>query len=266
MKQQDLAATFQRITCFLLDMDGTIYLGDQLLDGTLEFLDALRATGRQAVFLTNNSSKCGASYVEKLQRMGITEPFLTVVTSGQATARYVLKAFPGQRPYLLGNDILKAEMLAMGVPVTNDNPDYVIIAFDTQLDYEKLTHVCDYVRTGLPYIATHPDFNCPTEDGFIPDIGATIAYIKASTGREPDLIVGKPYGTIVDDVLAQTDHKPEEMAMVGDRLYTDILTGLNHDIYSILVLTGETTQEMLDASDIKPDLVVDRLSSLIQWL
>lgn len=266
MNANDIAASLARIRCFLLDMDGTIYLGDQILDGTLAFLDALKTTGREAVFLTNNSSKSGVTYLEKLQRMGIAEPFLNVVTSGQATARYALHAFPGQRPYLLGNHVLRQEMELMGVPVTDTNPDYVIIAFDTELDYDKLTRVCDHVRAGLPYIATHPDFNCPTETGFIPDIGATIAYIKASTGREPDLIAGKPHATIVNDLLAQTGHNKEELAMVGDRLYTDILTGINHGITSILVMTGETTKEMLDASPIRPDIVVERLSSLIPYL
>lgn len=266
MNTNDIAARVGKIRCFLLDMDGTIYLGDQILDGTLAFLDALRRTGREAVFLTNNSSKSGTAYLQKLKRMGITEPFLNVVTSGQVTARYALETFPGMRPYLLGNRVLRQEMESMGVPVTDTNPDYVIIAFDTELDYDKLTCVCDHVRAGLPYIATHPDYNCPTENGFIPDIGATIAYIKASTGREPDLIAGKPHATIVNDLLRQTGHKKEELAMAGDRLYTDVLTGINHGITSILVMTGETTREMLDASPIRPDIVVDRLFSLSEYL
>ncbi len=266
MINADIAARVQRIRCFLLDMDGTIYLGDKLLDGTLAFLDALRRTGREAVFLTNNSSKSGETYVRKLTGMGISEPFLKVVASGQAAARYALANFPGKRPYLLGNRVLRREMEEMGVPVTDTNPDYVIIAFDTELDYDKLTRVCDHVRAGLPYIATHPDFNCPTEHGFIPDIGATIAYIKASTGREPDLIAGKPHATIVNDLLRQTGHSKDELAMVGDRLYTDVLTGINHGITSILVMTGETTQDMLNNSDIRPDIAVDRLASLIEWL
>ena len=148
----------------------------------------------------------------------------------------------------------------MRVPVTNDNPDYVIIAFDTQLDYEKLTLVrCVRWLPILPRIR----ISTVLPRMVYPDIGLHRLY-QGQHRAQPDLIVGKPYGTIVDDVLAQTDHKPERW-LVGDRLYTRS-DRINHDIYSILVLTGETTQEMLDASDIRPDLVVDRLSSLIQWL
>ena len=152
------------------------------------------------------------------------------------------------------------------MPGDNAHPRYVVIAFGTELDYAKMTAVCDAVRAGLPYIATHPDFNCPTETGFIPDIGAIIAFIKASTGREPDLIIGKPYGGIVRDALQVTGLAPETLAMCGDRLYTDIATGVNFGMTSILVMSGETTWEDLEKSKIKPRLVFDRLASMIEYL
>ena len=136
--------------------------------------------------------------------------------------------------------------------------------FDTY--YAKMTAVCDFVRAGLPYIATHPDFNCPTETGFAPDIGAIIAFIEASTGRRPDLIIGKPYGGIVEEALKATGLQKDELAMVGDRLYTDIATGRNFGILSILVLTGEATLQDVEASDVKPDLIFDRLSSMNPYL
>jgi NagD protein len=129
-----------------------------------------------------------------------------------------------------------------------------------------MTLLCDHVRAGLPYIATHPDFNCPTETGFIPDIGATIAYVKASTGREPDVIIGKPNGGIVEETLRVTGLKKEEMAMVGDRLYTDIATGVNFGMLSILVMSGETTAQMAAESAIKPGLTFGRLSDMIPYL
>lgn len=254
------------VRCFLLDMDGTFYLGDRLIDGSLDFLDKLAETGRQCLFLTNNSSKSAAFYVEKLKRMGVPEQFRQVLTSGQAAARYVLDRYPGKKAFLLANRIETAEMRSAGVPVDQDDPDYVLIAFDTELDYKKLTALCDHVRRGLPYIATHPDFNCPTETGFIPDIGATIAYVKASTGREPDVIIGKPYPGIVEETLRRTGLKKEEMAMVGDRLYTDILTGVRFGITSILVLSGETTREMADESQVKPDLTFGSLQDMIPYL
>lgn len=257
---------FRGIRCFLLDMDGTFYLGDALLEGSLNFLEALRRTNRKALFLTNNSSKDSRAYVEKLRRMGVTDPFLGVYTSGQAAGRYALASLPGKRAFLLGNAHLRAELTAMGVPLADDSPDYVLVGFDTTLDYAKMTRVCDLVRAGLPYIATHPDFNCPTEAGFIPDIGAIIAFIEASTGRRPDTVIGKPFRGIVDGALALTGVPAGETAMVGDRLYTDIATGLNFGMTSILVLTGEATMADVHASPIRPHLIFDRLSDIIPYL
>ena len=142
----------------------------------------------------------------------------------------------------------------------------MVIAYDTELDYEKMTAVCDFVRAGLPYIATHPDYNCPTETGFAPDIGAIIAFIKASTGREPQLIIGKPYSGIVKDALMVTGLQPDDLAMCGDRLYTDIATGVNFGMTSILVMSGETTWEDRAVSETKPTLTFDRLASMIPYL
>ena len=262
----DIRERLADIRCFLLDMDGTFYLGNRLIEGSLDFLAALERTGRQCLFLTNNSSKSAAFYEKKLEKMGVPTPFRRVLTSGQAAARYVTGRFPGQKAFLLANEIETEEMRTLGVNIDQTHPEYVLIAFDTELNYEKMTMLCDHVRAGLPYIATHPDFNCPTETGFIPDIGATIAYVKASTGREPDVIIGKPYAGIVDEALRVTGLKKEEMAMVGDRLYTDIATGRNFGMLSILVLSGETTREMAGASSIQPDLTFGQLSDMIPFL
>jgi len=262
----DIRERLAPVRCFLLDMDGTFYLGSQLIEGSLDFLEALGRTGRQCLFLTNNSSRSASFYREKLARMGVPEAYRSVLTSGQAAARYVTAAYPGKKAFLLANAIETAEMESLGVQIDRENPDYVLIAFDTELDYQKMTALCDHVRRGLPYIATHPDFNCPTETGFIPDIGATIAYVKASTGREPDLIIGKPYAGIVEETLRVTGLKKEEMAMVGDRLYTDIATGVNFGLTSILVLSGETTAKMAAASSIRPDLTFGRLADMIPYL
>ena len=141
-----------------------------------------------------------------------------------------------------------------------------MIGFDTTLTYQKMWDVCNFVRAGLPYIATHPDFNCPTETGFMPDIGAIMDFIEASTGRRPDLIVGKPYTGIVEAVLRRTGLKVNELAMVGDRLYTDIETGLRSGMLSILVMSGETTEEMLAESKTVPNLKFGRLSDMNELL
>ena len=262
----NLHDTLAPIRCFMLDMDGTFYLGDQLLEGSLAFLNKLRETGRRALFVTNNSSKSGQVYVEKLRRMGVTEPFLNVLTSGQTAARYCLKQFPGKKAFVLGNDLYKAELAQLGLPMDDTNPDYVLIAYDTSLDYAKMTKVCDFVRAGLPYIATHPDFNCPTETGFAPDIGAIMAFIEASAGRRPDLILGKPCSGIVEDALALTGLDKSQLAMVGDRLYTDIATGVNFGMLSVLVLTGESSREDVETSPVKPDLIFERLSDMKPYL
>ena len=252
----------QDVKLFLLDMDGTFYLGDRLIDGSLDFIDRVRATGRDFLFLTNNSSHNAAFYVEKLKKMGLVIPREKVMTSGEATCEKLKELYPGRRTFVLGNEFLLEEFAEAGIEVDMQRPEIVVIGFDTTLDYKKLQAVCDFVRAGLPYIATHPDFNCPTETGFMPDIGAIMAFIEASTGRRPDLVVGKPNTGIVEAVLRRTGLKTDELAMVGDRLYTDIETGLRSGMLSILVMSGETTPDMLAAAERKPDLVFDRLADM----
>ena len=257
-----------KVRCFLLDMDGTFYLGTQLIEGSLDFLDALERTGRTARFLTNNSSKSASVYAEKLRRMGVAESYRDVISSGHATVHYCLRIYPGKKAYLLGTDALRDEMSAMGLPLAEraEDADYALLAFDTGLVYDRLCAFCDLVRSGKPYIATHPDLNCPTETGFIPDVGSFMALIETSTGRRPDRIIGKPHEGIVEEALLRTGLKREEMAMVGDRLYTDVATGVNHGMAGILVLSGEATLADLAASEVKPDLVFERLREMIAFL
>lgn len=254
------------VKCFLLDMDGTFYLGGKRIPGSLEFIRKVVDSGRDFLFLTNNSSHDSDFYVKKLAGMGLSVSRDKVLTSGEATADELNRLYPGRRAFVLGNEYLLADMARAGIPVDPHAPEIVVVGYDTTLDYAKLTAVCDFVRAGLPYIATHPDFNCPTETGFAPDIGAIMAFIEASTGRRPDLIVGKPHAGIVSAALRRTGLSCGELAMVGDRLYTDIQTGINSGILSILVLSGETTPDMLAASDVRPDLVFDRLSDMIPLL
>ena len=250
------------VKLFLLDMDGTFYLGERILPGSLDFIEAVTKSGRDFMFLTNNSSHNADYYVKRLSRMGLDVGPEKVLTSTQVTAIKVCELYPGKRAFLLGNEYMLEEMRAGGVVIDQDNPEIVVIGYDTTLDYKKMTRVCDLVRAGLPYVASHPDFNCPTETGFAPDIGAIIAFIEASAGRRPDLIVGKPHRGIVEAAVARTGLEPRHMAMVGDRLYTDVETGLKHGMLSILVLSGETTPEMAAQSPIKPHLTFNRLSDM----
>jgi len=254
--------TLQDVKCFLLDMDGTFYLGGKLIEGSLSFIEKVVESGRDFLFLTNNSSHNANFYVEKLARMGLKVDRSKVLTSGEATADKINELYPGKRAFVLGNEYLVEDLREAGIPIDNENPEIVVAGYDTTLDYKKMTAVCDFVRAGLPYIATHPDFNCPTETGFAPDLGAIMAFIQASAGRMPDLIVGKPNPGIVEAALRRTGLKVNELAMVGDRLYTDIETGLRSGMLSILVMSGETTEEMLAASETRPDLKFGRLSDM----
>ena len=256
----------QDVRCFLLDMDGTFYLGENLIPGSLDFIRRVEETGRDFLFLTNNSSHNADFYVQRLKRMGLNVGREKVLTSGEATAAVLKENYPGKRAFVLGNEFLLEEMREAGVTVDQTDPEIVVVGYDTTLDYKKMTAVCDFVRAGLPYIATHPDFNCPTETGFAPDIGAIMAFIEASTGRRADLVVGKPHTGIVQAALRRTGLQVGQLAMVGDRLYTDIETGLKSGMLSILVMSGETTPEMLAAYPNKPDLVFDRLAEMIPLL
>jgi HAD superfamily hydrolase (TIGR01450 family) len=263
---QDYRKRLDPIRCFLLDMDGTFYLGNQLLCGSLEFLEKVQSTGRHVLFLTNNSSKSADAYVEKLRHMGVRDPFLQVLTSGQAAGRYALRTYPGESAYVLGTGMLRCELENMGIILNDQTPDYVMIGYDTTLDYVKMSKVCDLIRTGLPYIATHPDFNCPTETGYVPDIGAIIAFIEASTGRRPDIVIGKPNRGIVEEAMHTTGCRTDQLAMVGDRLYTDIAMSVRHGLLGVLVLTGETSRNDIVKSSDQPDLIVERLSDMIEYM
>ncbi len=251
------------IRTFALDMDGTVYLGEKWIPGAGEFLERIRATGRDYIFLTNNSSKNPAVYVEKLARMGLSVSEDAILTSGQATIWYLQKHFPGKKVFLLGNPLLQEEFLQAGIALEDEHPDVVVTGFDTSLTYAKMCKVCDFVRAGLPYLSTHPDYNCPTETGVIPDAGAIHAFIHTSAFRYPDRIIGKPNTDIVDYLLERLGTQDRgSIAMVGDRLYTDVAAGVNGGLHSILVLSGEATLKDAEASAIKPELIFDSVKEI----
>ncbi len=263
---EDAGHILDSIRCFALDMDGTIYLGEKWIDGAQDFLQKIIDSGREYVFLTNNSSKNAAVYVEKLHRMGLETDESRIVTSGQATIYYLQKHFQGKKVFLLGNPLLQREFEQAGILLEDEHPDVVVTAFDTSLDYQKMCKVCDHVRSGLPYIATHPDYNCPTETGFIPDAGAIHAFIHASAFRYPDRIIGKPNGDIIEYLTTRVSREREQIAMVGDRLYTDIAAGRNNGLKSILVLSGEATLHDALVSEVKPHLIFDSVKEMIPFL
>lgn len=263
---EDISSKLKNITCYALDMDGTIYLGEQWIDGARQFLEAVESAGKQYVFLTNNSSKGPENYVEKLGRMGLSVDKSRIVTSGQATIDYLKRNYPGKKVFLLGNELLTKEFLEEGIELSEEAAEVVVTGFDTSLTYAKMCRVCDYVRAGLPYIATHPDYNCPTETGFIPDAGAIHAFIHASAFRYPDHVVGKPCGDIMDYLARRMGVSKEETAMVGDRLYTDVAAGVNNGYTGILVLSGEATMDDVKQSDVVPDLIFTSVKEMIPHL
>lgn len=253
--------TLSDIQCFLFDLDGTIYLGDRLLPGAEEFTAHLEQIGIPFFFLTNNSSRSKNDYLKKLSRLGLPADPESILTSGEATAIHLKQQKSSARIALFGTPSLEAEFLARGFQLVTQSPDFVVLGFDTTLTYDKLWRLCDLVRAGAPYIATHPDINCPTPDGFMPDIGAIVAFVAASTGRQPDTIVGKPYPTIIAAAVKKSGCPTEQLAMVGDRIYTDIAMG-QVGITTILVLSGETKPEDIPNAPFQPDFVFDNLASL----
>lgn len=249
---------------FVLDMDGTFYLGNMLFPESLEFVEKVTASGARLVFLTNNSSATPEEYHKKLIRLGVPEGSFEVYTSGEATIRFLKDNYPNSSVYLLATPSVEKMFVDSGITLDEDNPDVAVLTYDKTLTFEKISKFCDFVREGILYIASHPDINCPTEKGFIPDVGSFMALIKTSTGREPSHIVGKPNPTILEMLIKEFDVDRTETVMVGDRLMTDIECGLRAGVTTALVLTGETTREMI--SDNPPFIVADNLLDLLEKL
>lgn len=254
---------------FLFDQDGTLYLGSQLYDFTIPLLEKIKATGRRYMFMTNNSSKSVADYIKKLEKMGITATREDFITSSQATAYYLKKHHPGKTVYVCGTASLVKELEMEGFTVTTnlDKVECIVMGFDTELTFQKLEDVSKLLltRKDLPYIATNPDLVCPTEFGSVPDCGSVCIMIKNATGREP-VVIGKPSPLMPELAMEHTGCTKEETAVIGDRIYTDVKSGLNAGITGILVLSGETTREILAASEDKPHLVLESAREILEAL
>lgn len=252
----------QTTKAFLLDLDGTVSLEGVPLFGVEKTLCRLRDAGKQLVFLTNNSSKTRARYEEELARTGLFLPGDLVYTSANAAAEYLNENFRGKRVYLLATNEVKAEFEAAGVRVAEENPDVCVLAYDKELTFEKIKKFDGFLRRGVFYLATHPDAVCPAKGGSIPDAGAFAALFRTSSGRAPDLILGKPYPYMADGIAKRLKLKKEALCMVGDRTYTDIRFANENGMKSILVLSGETTKDMLPAIEDEPSLVLPALREL----
>ncbi len=251
------------VELFVFDLDGTVYISDTEIEGSFDAINKLRSLGKRICFFTNNSSRMHTDYIARLNNLGLRVYSDEIYTSGQVTCEYILDNYRGKKVYLLGNDRLKAEFDLYGIEVVDDNPDIIVIGFDTSLTYDRLYTFCKFAKRGLPYIATHPDYFCPADECEMPDIGALIEAIRLTIGRSPDVIMGKPHKTAGERLSKKYNLPAKKIAMVGDRLYTDIAFGKNCKFLSILVLSGETDQEMLENSKIKPDLVFDSVKDIV---
>lgn len=258
-------AAFSKTKYFIIDMDGTFYLDGNLIDGALDFLARVKQLGKDFFFFTNNSSNNVEVCRQKLAKMGCEVPPEKIIISSHVTADFLNRNRKGKTVYLLGNERLTADFEAAGVPLVKENPDIVVLGFDTTLTYQKLWDACRYIANGAEFIATHPDLNCPTADGFMPDTGSMMALVKASTGKEP-LVMGKPHRYTVEYLTNRLSCAPDELCFIGDRLETDILIGQKHNIPSVLVLTGVTDRDAYKKSDIRATLVCDSLQAFAEVL
>ncbi len=255
--------TLKNKKLFLLDMDGTIYLDNDLFDGTLDFLDYVKKIGGRYIFLTNNSSKSVDKYIEKLDKLGIKSTADDFLTSTDATVLY-LKKKSYSKIYAFGTASFKQQLKNSDLPITDkleDDIDCLCMGFDTELSFQKLEDACILLGKGVDYIATNPDWVCPTWYGYVPDCGSVSEMLYNATKRRPTFI-GKPEPTMALLAMEKAGFKKDETALMGDRLYTDIACGVNAGISSIFVLSGEGTMDDVEKSDVKPDFIYKNIREL----
>lgn len=246
---------------FLLDMDGTIYLEDDLFDGTLDFLAEVKRKGGRYLFVTNNSSKSVDAYVQKLRRIGIEACADDFLTSTDATILYIKEKFPGRKFYSFGTKSFTEQLRAAGIDVVTDLCDGIfgiVMGNDNELTFKKLEDSCKLLLGDVEYIATNPDWVCPTAFGYVPDCGSVAEMLFRATGKRPHFI-GKPRPEMLTLAMEKYGYSKEESVMIGDRVYTDIASGYNAGIDTIFVLSGEGTLADAESSDTKPTYILDSI-------
>ncbi|MEX1308147.1 MAG: HAD-IIA family hydrolase [Eubacteriales bacterium] len=258
------------IKAFVFDMDGTLWLGNKRIKGAKEIISFLAEKTFAFYFFTNNSSKNPKEYVNKLKRMGLGAFNIDrIMTSGDVTAAYIKKRTKQPSVYVCGTKALKKQLRKAGIRVVEKSGqviDYAVLGFDRELTFSKLTILVDYIMDGVPYLATNTDDVCPLEKGrFLVDCRSMAKMIENATGKTPKYL-GKPEAATVDYIVSATGLKPNEIAMVGDRLYTDIATAKKGGMLGVAVLSGETNKSDIKSSEIKPDLVYNSVAELLQDL
>lgn len=251
------------IELFLLDMDGTIYLDDDVFDGAIDFIKLLIKQNKKYIFLTNNSSKSKTTYINKLNRLGFPATNENIFTSGMAMGIYLNDNYPKKKVYCMGTTNLIDELKNYNVNLVEDNPDVVVVGFDRELTTAKLEKTCSFLDDGAVFLATNPDWVCPIANKrYVPDCGSMCEMITHATGKKP-FFIGKPNSYMIDILAKELNISKNKICVIGDRCYTDIASGVNANCYTICVLSGEATLKTIEESPIKPDLVLDSIKDVI---
>ena len=272
MTPGELTEACRRIKHVALDMDGTIYLGSRLFPWTIGFLKKLTDNGIGYSFLTNNPTRSLNDYVTKLRGMGIEATREEVYTTAVATIDYIKSHLPAaRRLFVLGTPSMTAEFEAAGfemcVDSADDRPDVLVVAFDTTLTYPRLCRAAWWASQGVPYIATNPDRVCPTDQPVVlVDCGSLCECIAHATGRRPDIVIGKPNPDMLRGIMERYGLRADEIAMCGDRIYTDVAMARNAGALGVLVLSGETTLETAINSDPQPPITADTVDTFADLL
>ncbi len=249
------------IEVVFLDLDGTIYMGENLIEGALDFLNRIEKKGIRRFFLSNNSSKSVKQYLTKLENLGIPATEEEILLSTHDLLAW-LASNEVNKTYLVGTDGMKQMLESAGVSTSSKNPEYVVLGYDTEITYQKLTEASINLHKGVPLVVSHPDIVCPSPDGGLPDTGAYLALFEATTGVKPEHICGKPNPGMILHKIHEMGIQPKKCAMVGDRLYTDMEMAEKSGVHGILVLSGEATLDDLERSMQKPSLIVRSVADL----
>ena len=249
---------------FFIDLDGTVYLGDRMIQGADEFISKLKSAGKKYFFISNNSSKAKKDYVEKLERMNIKADEGDIVLSSDGVKAF-LKKKEVTDIFLVSSNSMRQNFLDAGFRVVSHVPEFVVLGYDTEINYQKICRAAIHLNRGVPFIATHADVVCPSEEGPIPDIGSMIAMFKKATGVEP-MIFGKPRKEMIEHLIESSGLDRSEIVIIGDRLYTDMKLASHCGVDFICVLSGETTRDNVEKSEVFPNLIVSNLSDLVHLL
>ena len=249
---------------YLIDLDGTMYKGSQVIEGAIEFIDYLNKEDKDYLFVTNNSSKTPEEVAEKLNEIGFHTSSEHVITTAMATAGYISEESPGATVYMVGGTGLRKSLNEAGLIVKDyEHVDYVVMGLDEENTYEKLTVACLAVRNGAKFISTNKDVSIPKERGFLPGNGSLTSVVSVSTGQTP-IFIGKPETIIMEQALEKIGHAKDECIMIGDLYDTDILAGINSGIDTLHVHTGVTTFEEIQRKEVLPTYSIKNLLEIIE--